>query len=66
MSSTNDTREQSESTFSYGLKELREAEQTRNLSSSPPTSAKPENAGTDPYNTGRFDRKKNWSRVGRR
>ena len=67
MSSTNDNRDESESTFSYGLKELREAEKTRNLSLGTPTAIRPENAGSDPYNTsGSFDRKKHWTRVGRR
>jgi hypothetical protein len=54
--------------FSYGVRELRTARATRELSvaATPPQAAK-DVRGVDPYNTsGSFDRKKNWARVGKR
>jgi hypothetical protein len=58
----------SESDFSFGVRELRQAKaaQTLALESAP---KKPcfNQQGFDPYNTsGSFDRKKNWTRVGKR
>jgi hypothetical protein len=57
-----------DSKFTFGVRELREAKpaaQARAL----PENSKPvdKNLGFDPYNTsGSFDRKKNWTRVGKR
>jgi hypothetical protein len=57
-----------ESTFSFGVREMRQANVARELSvdDAPPKAANPKQ-GFDPYNTsGSFDRKKNWMRVGKR
>jgi hypothetical protein len=57
-----------ESTFSFGVRELREASVAQKLSldEERPKAAN-ENRGFDPYNTsGSFDRTKNWTRVGKR
>jgi hypothetical protein len=62
------TRNEAESTFSYGVRELRNATAAREprLATSPPKAAN-DKRGFDPYNTsGSFDRKKNWMRVGKR
>jgi hypothetical protein len=68
MASDNKTRKVSESTFSYGVRELRQAKQAPELSmAQAPLKAANEQRGFDPYNTsGSFDRKKNWARVGKR
>jgi hypothetical protein len=57
-----------ESTFSYGVRELRKAKTAPELRvASAPLKAANEQRGFDPYNTsGSFDRKKNWARVGKR
>ncbi len=58
-----------DSTFSFGVRELRQAAATEPLSlkvveRSKVGTPKP---GFDPYNTsGSFDRKKHWARVGKR
>jgi hypothetical protein len=62
-----------ESKFSFGVRELEQAEAKQRfrargltLADAPGKSAK-DSRGFDPYNTsGGFDRKKNWQRVGRR
>jgi hypothetical protein len=57
-----------ESTFSFGVREMRQANLAQKLSldEGPPDAAN-EKRGFDPYNTsGSFDRKKNWMRVGKR
>jgi len=57
-----------DTSFSYGVRELQQAElaQTLSVENAPPKAAN-ENRGFDPYNTsGSFDRKKNWMRVGKR
>ena len=68
MESDHKTRSDSESTFSYGVRELRQAKAAPDLSVAPtPLKAANEQRGFDPYNTsGSFDRKKNWARVGKR
>jgi hypothetical protein len=69
MTSEHKTRTDSESTFSYGVSELRQANAAPKLSveSPAPLKAANEQRGFDPYNTsGSFDRKKNWARVGKR
>jgi hypothetical protein len=57
-----------ESTFSFGVRELRQANLAQKLSlDEEPLKAANEKRGFDPYNTsGSFDRKKNWMRVGKR
>jgi hypothetical protein len=57
-----------ESTFSFGVRELRQANFAQKLSlDEKPLKAANEKGGFDPYNTsGSFDRKKNWMRVGKR
>ena len=51
--------------FSYGVREIRAHLQRELTIDHAP--AKREQAGADPYNTtGNFDRKKLWSRIGRR
>jgi hypothetical protein len=68
MTSDHKTRSDPESTFSYGVRELRQAKAAPDLAvaSAPPKAAN-EQRGFDPYNTsGSFDRKKNWARVGKR
>jgi hypothetical protein len=57
-----------ESTFSFGVRELRQANLAQKLSlDEEPLKPANEKRGFDPYNTsGSFDRKKNWMRVGKR
>jgi hypothetical protein len=57
-----------DSNFSFGMRELRQATLAQELSvDDVPLKAANENRGFDPYNTsGSFDRKKNWTRVGKR
>jgi hypothetical protein len=62
---------QSEETrFSFAVRELRQAEAVQSLSLAgpvPPLKRSIKEQGSDPYNTsGSFDRKKHWTRVGRR
>ena len=68
MASDHKTRSDPESTFSFGVRELRSTSMLRKLELNvAPLQAANENRGFDPYNTsGSFDRKKNWSRVGKR
>jgi hypothetical protein len=68
MMSDDKTGSDPESTFSYGVRELRNAKAAPELSvASAPLKAANEQRGFDPYNTsGSFDRKKNWARVGKR
>jgi hypothetical protein len=68
MASDDKTRDDPDTNFSYGVRELRQSNAARKLSvvTAPPKAAN-ENRGSDPYNTsGSFDRKKNWMRVGKR
>ena len=57
-----------DSSFSFGVRELRQAKAARTLAldvGSKTPSCK--ERGSDPYNTsGSFDRTKNWTRVGKR
>ena len=57
-----------ESTFSFGVRELRQANVVRDLRvDDAPIKPANEKRGVDPYNTtGGFDRTKNWTRVGKR
>jgi hypothetical protein len=68
MTSDRKTGNETESTFSFGVRELRQANVVRELSvDDAPVKAANEKRGFDPYNTsGSFDRKKNWMRVGKR
>jgi hypothetical protein len=68
MTSDDKNRSDPETTFSYGVRELRNAKAAPALSmAAPPTKPANEQRGSDPYNTsGSFDRKKNWARVGKR
>jgi hypothetical protein len=68
MASDDKTRSDPDSTFSFGVRELRSANRAQKLElNGAPIKAANENRGSDPYNTsGSFDRKKNWLRVGKR
>ncbi len=68
MASDDRTRSDPQSTFSYGVRELRRAKAAPELAvAAEPLKAANEQRGFDPYNTsGSFDRKKNWARVGKR
>ena len=68
MTSDSTTGNDPESTFSFSVPELRRASIAQKLSVvAAPVKAANEQRGFDPYNTsGSFDRKKNWSRVGKR
>jgi hypothetical protein len=68
MASNHKTRSDTDTSFSYGVRELRQAKLAQKLSVEiAPLKAANENRGFDPYNTsGSFDRKKNWMRVGKR
>jgi hypothetical protein len=68
MATDHKTRNDTDTSFSYGVRELRQANVSQKLSmeNAPPKTAN-EKRGFDPYNTsGSFDRKKNWARVGKR
>jgi hypothetical protein len=69
MASDNKSRKDSENTFSFGVRELRQAKRIEALSLVDTGISKTQNKqqGSDPYNTsGSFDRTKNWTRVGKR
>jgi len=68
MASDDKTRNDPDTNFSYGVRELRQANVVHKLKlATVPPKAANENRGSDPYNTsGSFDRKKNWMRVGKR
>ena len=68
MANDDKTRNDPESAFSFGVNELRRARAARELSlESAPAKAAAPKLGGDPYNTsGSFDRKNNWTRVGKR
>ena len=68
MASDDKTGNDPESKFSFGVRELRQANAAQALSvEAKPDKAANQNRGFDPYNTsGSFDRKKNWMRVGKR
>ena len=57
-----------DSSFSFAVRELRQAKTARTLELDPsPTKPSCKEQGSDPYNTsGSFDRTKNWTRVGKR
>jgi len=69
MMSEHETRDDPESTFSFAVRELRQAKAASQLrvDSSAPLKAANAQRGFDPYNSsGSFDRTKNWTRVGKR
>jgi hypothetical protein len=65
MTSDHQTGTDPETNFSFGVRELRQAQTLRvNVA---PLKVVDENRGVDPYNTsGSFDRNRNWARVGKR
>jgi hypothetical protein len=69
MASDHKYRKDAENTFSFGVRELRQAKRTEALSLVDSGNSKnlSKHQGSDPYNTsGSFDRTKNWTRVGKR
>jgi hypothetical protein len=69
MASEEKTVNDPESTFSFGVRELRTANVAQRQAVDPVPRLKviDEDRGVDPYNTsGSFDRTKNWTRVGKR
>jgi hypothetical protein len=68
MASGNQPGKDPESTFTYAVRELRQASQLKKRGvDSPPLKATNEHRGFDPYNTsGTFDHKRNWMRIGKR
>jgi hypothetical protein len=63
-----DDRNRADSTFSFAVRELRQAKAAQTLALDPsPKKPTFKEQGSDPYNTsGSFDRTKNWTRVGKR
>jgi len=68
MTSNHTTVRDPDSDFSFGVRELHQANATEKLTVNyAPLKAANEQRGVDPYNTsGSFDRKKNWAKVGKR
>jgi hypothetical protein len=68
MSSNTKNRDEADSNFSFGVREMRRARAAAPLGlDTQPLGVISEDRGSDPYNTsGSFDRKKNWARVGKR
>jgi hypothetical protein len=65
MTSDHKTGTDPETNFSFGVRELRQAQTLR--VDVAPLKVVDENRGVDPYNTsGSFDRNRNWARVGKR
>ena len=63
-----ETPKESETNFSFGVREMRDANAAAEVRLEiVPFKPANENRGFDPYNSsGKFDRKNNWMRVGRR
>jgi hypothetical protein len=68
MASDDTNRADNDSTFSFAVRELRQARAKQTLALDPgPKKPSYKEQGSDPYNTsGSFDRTKNWTRVGKR
>ncbi len=73
MADQDKTRNEPESAFSFAVSELRHAKRTQQAAAevfgvdAASLKVVNEKRGFDPYNTsGSFDRKNNWSRIGRR
>jgi hypothetical protein len=61
-------RAEDDTSFSFAVLELRQAKAAQNLALDPgPKKVSYKELGSDPYNSsGSFDRKKNWTKVGKR
>jgi hypothetical protein len=61
-------RAEDDTSFSFAVLELRQAKAAQNLALDPgPKKVSYKEQGSDPYNSsGSFDRKKNWTKVGKR
>lgn len=72
MANDNRSARDREPEFSFGTRELQEAERAERaislaLVEEPPAHKPNKGAGFDPYNTsGSFDRRKHWERIGKR
>jgi hypothetical protein len=68
MASDDRNQGDNDSTFSFAVRELRQARAKQALTLDPgPKKPSYKEQGSDPYNTsGSFDRTKNWTRVGKR
>jgi hypothetical protein len=68
MSSEQNSHDDRDSNFSFGVREMRQAKAAQALSIDTGTlKVVNEDRGSDPYNTsGSFDRNKNWLRVSKR
>ena len=68
MASDDRNRGDNDSTFSFAVRELRQARAKQTLALDPgPKKPSYKEQGSDPYNSsGSFDRTKNWTRVGKR
>jgi hypothetical protein len=68
MASEQNRRDNGDSDFSFGVREMRQLKAARPLSiDTGKLKLLSEDRGSDPYNTsGSFDRKKNWLRVSKR
>jgi hypothetical protein len=68
MASDDKGRGNDDASFSFAVSELRQARAAQTLALDPgPKKISYKEQGSDPYNTsGSFDRKKNWTKVGRR
>jgi hypothetical protein len=68
MASDSRFRGEDDSKFSFAVRELQQVKAAQTLALDPsPKKVSLKEQGSDPYNTsGSFDRKKNWTRVGRR
>jgi hypothetical protein len=73
MTSNHKTGNDPEADFSFGVRELGQAnvEKEPTVTVAPLKAVAPlklvnEKHGCDPYNSGSFDREKNWTRVGKR
>jgi hypothetical protein len=69
MASDHKSGRDAENTFSFGVRELRQAKRSEALSlvDTGISKSQSKHQGSDPYNSsGSFDRTKNWTRVGKR
>jgi hypothetical protein len=68
MASGYKRRADDDSSFSFAVLELRQARAAQSLALDPdPKKVSYKEQGSDPYNSsGSFDRKKNWTKVGKR
>jgi hypothetical protein len=68
MSNDNRTGADKDTSFTFAVRELRQARAAQTLALVPgPKKVSYKEQGSDPYNSsGSFDRKQNWTRVGKR